>query len=317
MSTTTIYSDGNGNITVNGVTMTDQQYMAQGGAGGGAAQPSQAVIDGKQILQNFLTQYGLTGINLDSAWAAYVSSGSNIDYWANTWLPTTQAFKTAFPAYDQLMKEGRGITVADYRNYQLNAYAQAHAAGFPDGVVNQNTITNWLLGGVNAQEAQQRIQDASAAVHQLDKNAQSYLTVRELGLTDNDLAAAFFDPNTALPVLENKLRGAQIGGAALNAGIDLNTGLANDLVNAGVSQSQAQTGFGAIANQQQLYQALPGQQGPTLSQDQQVGAQFGTNPGAAQQVKNTAAQRTAVFKQGGGVASTSQGLVGAGVAVGA
>lgn len=308
-----------GGIEFNGQWWTPQEWQASGmGASvGGAAQPSQATLDGRTMLQQFLANYGLSSINLDSAWNAYVSSGSNIDYWSNTWLPQQAAFKTAFPAYDQLMKEGRGITVADYRNYQLNAYSEAHAAGFPDGTITQDTITNWLLGGVNAQEAQQRIQDASAAVHQLDKNSQSYLAMREMGVSDGDLAAVFFDEKTALPVLENKLKAAQIGGAATSAGIDAGTGLANQLALNGVTQNQAQAGFAQLANSQQLLSALPGQAGSTIGQDQAAQGIFGTDASAAQQLQNTANQRKAVFSAGGGFTSNSSGVTGAGQARGA
>jgi hypothetical protein len=320
MATTTVYSDGNGNITVNGVTMTAQQYLAQGGAAGfgmGAAQPSQATLDGRTMLQQFLNNYGLSGINLDSAWNAYVSSGSNIDYWSNTWLPQQAAFKAAYPAYDQLMKEGRGITVADYRNYQLNAYAEAHAAGFPDGTVNQDTITSWLLGGVNGQEAQQRILDASKAVNGLDKNSKAYLQLREMGVSDGDLAGVFFDEKNALPSLENKLAAAQVGGAAASAGFDLGTNLANQLALAGVSQPQAQQGFGQLANSKELLGALPGQTGPTISQDRATSAVFGQDANAARQLQRRAAQREATFQQGGGFTQTNQGFTGAGASKGA
>jgi hypothetical protein len=214
------------------------------------------------------------------------------------------------------MKEGRGITVADYRNYINNAQDEAHAAGFPTGTITQDTITNWLLGGVNGQEAQQRILDASTAVHQLDKNSQSYLAMRELGVSDGEIASVFFDEKTALPLLENKLKAAQIGGAAMGAGIDAGTGLTNQLALSGVTAGQAQAGFAQLAQSQQLLSALPGQSGPTIGQDQAAQGILGTNGSAAQQLMNVANQRKAAFQQGGSFTATSTGVVGAGSAKG-
>lgn len=315
--TTTVYSDGNGNIVVNGVTMTAQQYMAQyGGANSGSAtQPDQATIDGKQLLQSVLTAYGLTGLDMNAAWQAYVNSGDNIDYLTNTWLPTQPAFQAAFPAWSTWSKQGHNV--AQYVDYQNTVYAEAHAAGFPQGVVDKDTITQFIENGVSAGEAQQRILDAGKAVYQLDKNSQDYLKLHEAGFTDGDIAAVWFDPNKALPVLENQLAAAQIGGAANRAGIDLNTNTADQLAKLGVSANQAQQGFNTVANSQQLFAPLPGQQGQAMSQDQQVAGTFGTDAAAAQQIANTQAQRKAVFQTGGTFTSTSQGFTGAGAARGA
>jgi hypothetical protein len=319
---TTIYNDGNGNITVDGVTYTTAQYLAMGGAaglgiGGTPSTQSQSALDGRQMLQDFLNDYGLSGLDLDTAWQAYVSSGSNTDYWMNTWLPTTSAFKTAYPAYDYLMKQGRGITVEQYREYQQNLYATAHQAGFPQGVVDNDTVTKFLEAGVPASEAQQRVIDASTAVNNLDKNSQAYFQAREAGISDGDMASYWFDPSKSLPVLENKLKAAQIGGAAANAGIGLDTSIAGQLAKTGVTQAQAQQGFNQLANDQQLFHALPGQAGTGMGQASQVGAEFQTDAAAQQALAAARAGRLAPFEQGGRYSTSQQGIVGAGAARGA
>lgn len=307
-----------GGIEYNGqwYTTTEwQQYLASGGGPSAAGGQPAATLDGKAILQTILDSYGLSGLDINAAWNAYVSSGDNIDYLTNTWLPTQKAFQAAFPAWEAWSKQGG--TVASYVQYQNTVHQEARAAGFADGTIDQDTISAWINNGVSATEAQERILDASKVVNQLDKNSQEYLATREMGLSDGDLASIWFDPNKALPLLETKLAAAQIGGAAAGAGIGLGTSLAEQLARQGVTGQQAQQGFGDIANQQQLYGQLPGQQGAALSQAQQVGAEFGTDASAAQKVKQTAAQRVAAFQTGGGPAQTSQGFTGAGVSRGA
>jgi hypothetical protein len=306
-----------GGVQYNGLWYTTAEWQAMGGAAGaGAAQSNQSVIDGKQMLQDFLNNYGLSSIDINAAWSAFVKSGSNLDYWTNTWLPTTSAFKAAYPVYDQLMKEGRGITVADYRNYVQTANSLAQQEGFPQGFVTQDDISKSLLAGVSTSELQQRFQDAGRIVNQLPTEDVNYLS-SELGVSKGDLAAYWIDPSKALPLIEQKLAAAQVGGAAARAGIDLGFGQANQLAALGVSGSQAKAGFGNLANAQQLFTPLPGQNGNTMSQDQQVGAVFGTDNNAAQQLQQTAAQRKATFTAGGSYTSSNQGFVGAGTANGA
>src|SRR6185312_14012146 len=135
----------------------------------------------------------------------------------------------------------------------------AQQEGFPQGFVTQDDISKSLLAGVSASELQQRFQDAGRIVNQLPTEDVNYLS-SELGVSKGDLAAYWIDPSKALPLIEQKLAAAQVGGAAARAGIDLGFGQANQLAALGVSGSQAQAGFGNLANAQQLFTPLPGQQ---------------------------------------------------------
>lgn len=295
---------------------TPTQTAASGAPGAPATSGSDqsANLSAKAIITQTLAQYGL-GSLADWAWQAYLNSGS-IDY-VMTQLPQQKAFQARFPAYQQLAQEGHGLTVSQYLEYENTVLGAAHAAGFPPGVVDEDTITSLLLGHVSSGEAVQRVQDAVKATYQLDTNSQSYLQARELGLGHGDLAAVWFDPKKALPVLENKLAAAQIGGAAAGAGIGLDTNIADQLAKRGVTPGQAQQGFGNLANDQQLFHALPGQNGTNMAQGAQVGAEFGSDAGAALALQTARAGRVAAFKAGGGFTASNQGLVGAGANRGA
>lgn len=273
----------------------------------------QSDLSATGIMQSILGPLGLSGELGQWALNLYAQSG-DWNYVASQ-LPSTPQFQARFPAWQTWAKEGH--TAAQYVDYENTIYQAAQAAGLTPGTINQNTITSWIEGNVSASEGTQRINDAVKAVNGLDKNSQHYLAAQELGVSDGDLAAVWFDPKTALPLLENKLAAAQIGGAAYGAGINLNTGLADQLAKQGVSAGQAQTGFDQIANTQQLFAPLPGQAGQAMTQDQQVGAVFGTDASAAQQLANTAAQRKAVFQAGGGFTSSTNGITGVGAAKGA
>jgi len=76
-----------------------------------------------------------------------------------------------------------------------------------------------------------------------------------------------------------------------------------------ISSAEARQGFANIAGAQQLFGALSSQE-QAISQEEQIGAVFGTNPAAAQRVRQRAAQRTAEFQGGGGFAAQGSEVTG-------
>lgn len=318
MSQSTLtYTNEYGRTITTPDTPQNRQYLASqnetftASNGQGSTSPQDLTASG--VIASILDPLGLASQLSQWALDTYAQSG---DWnYVSSQLPSTPQFQARFPAWNTWSQEGG--TAAGYVQYENSVYQSAHAEGITPGLITADTITNFINNKVSAPEVQQRLQDASKAVTALDPNSQSYLAAQELGISKGDLAAYFIDPKNALPLLEQKISAAQIGGAAANAGINLGTDLAGNLVNNGVSQSQAQSGFAQMANSQQLFAPLPGQQGSTMTQAQQVGATFGTDNAAAQQVAQTAAARKAAFNTGGGPTSTSTGFVGAGVNRGA
>ena len=73
------------------------------------------------------------------------------------------------------------------------------------------------------------------------------------GIDDSQLVRYFLDPKKNLPELQQQAQAAQIGGAALMQGTDamgndlLGIGNAMGLAKLGVTQEQAQVGYGKIA----------------------------------------------------------------------
>jgi hypothetical protein len=314
----TYASNGSGGLAAEATSTTGEVQDASGNwynpnAASNVPGATSGQLDGQAIVNNILAQYGLQSLSA-GAISAYVNSGDSADY-LNYWITQTPQFNTAYPAYNQLAAKGQGITLAQYQSYNQSVAASAQAAGFPAGFITQDDITNFLMNNVSASEVSQRFSDASKVVTSLPTEDVNYLST-ELGVSAGDLAAYFIDPTKSLPLIEQKVAAAQVGGAASRAGMNLDQGLASQLANLGVSSSSAQTGFGTISDQQQLYQPLPGQTGPAFDQAQQVGAAFGTDPNAAQQVRDVAAQRVGNFQQTGSFGSTSTGYKGLGTAVG-
>jgi hypothetical protein len=173
-----------------------------------------------------------------------------------------------------------------------------------------------MVGNVSLNELNGRIQGAKEATYNMDPNTAARLA-QDFGLTPGSgaLASFFLDPTKALPLLQNQANAAKIGGQADNAGY---AGLGNDttlaLAQQGVTQAQAGQGFNALAHEQQLFQGLPGEQAPTITQKTQLDATFSGNADAQSQIEQRRQARQAQFADGGAFASTQQGMTGLGSA---
>lgn len=310
-----------GGIQSGNLWYTPAQWQAKNQVPGAA--PAATTLDGRQVLQNVLTQYGLTGLSLDDAWNAYVSSGDNMDYFTNTYLPTTPAFQAVYPAYSKLAQMGDGITVAQYQavNQQWQQYGQQY--GIPAGFITPDRIAQGLIAGQSMAEVQAGLNRAAQTL--ADPDVQAWMNANPadggLGghqLTPGEIYAQATDPAVSEQAAQDRFTQAQIGGAALSQGQSINGQTAAQLQQAGVTQAQASAGFNAIGQQAQLYGALPGNAGEkNLDQATAIGAQFGTDPQDALAVQQRAAQRKATFAQSGSLATGSGGFAGAGTASGA
>lgn len=288
-----------------------------------ATQPTTTVADQTATQSDQLSAKGIIAQTLDAvglgslgswAWQQYLTSGS-VDY-VMSQLPNQPQFQTMYPDYQQLAKNGVGMSVQQLHDYNVQMTQLASQFNLPAGFATPQIAAQYRLKGWNISAVQEQFKEASAIVNnQLPQEDLNYLQ-NEIGLSKGDLAAYWINPDHALPLLQNKLASAQIGGAAARQGINLNQDLAAQLANQGVSGSQADQGFGHMATDQQLFHPLPGQPGQSFTQAQQVGAEFGTNGAAQQALAQARSDRLAPFQARGGFTGNSQGLVGAGTAIG-
>lgn len=75
-------------------------------------------------------------------------------------------------------------------------------------------------------------------------------------VTDGDVVSAMLDPVTQVPLLQKKITVAEIGGAALQQGLETSLAKASDLEAFGVTAAQAQAGYSAIAQGLPTYEKL-------------------------------------------------------------
>jgi len=192
-------------------------------------------------------------------------------------------------------------------------------AGFPPGFYDDPASVAKLIGGeVSRNELRARADAAYVVARQADPGTVSELR-RLYGITEGDLAAYFLDPQKALDAVGKRLTGqdltrrvqaAQIGAQAqTQAGIGLTAEQSEALATQGVTEQTARQGFGAIRQQEGLFQPqMAGEE--TMSQQDIIGGTLGTNAEAAQRIATRRRRRQAEFEAGGGLVAGQTGVAG-------
>jgi hypothetical protein len=266
----------------------------------------------KATIKAFLDQYGL-GSLADWAWGVFTGAGGDLSTGIATItaeLPDQKAFQVRFPAYQQLAKEGRGMSVQDMLNYETQARQILHQNGIPQGFYDSpDELAKFMLNDVSVSELQARVQDAQKAMISAPQDVRNQLHTL-YGIDQGHLTAFFLDPTKAEPILAQKYTAAQIAAQASRAGVgQLNTTQAEHLAQLGVTDSQAQTGFGQLGQQQGLFQAqTQGEQ--TIGLNEQLAGTFGGDAQAALAFQQRQAQRKAQFGENSGFGVGQGGVSG-------
>ncbi len=267
----------------------------------------------EQIVKQFLDTYGL-GTLSTWAWNLYTSTGggtTGMDA-INAELPTTAEFKTRFPAYEQLAKEGRAMSPAAMLSYEQSARQIFHAAGLPQGFYDTpQGLAQFMVGDVSSSELQSRVQDAQKALIDSPQDVRDQLQ-QLYGLSHGDLTAHFLDPKVAEPILTQQFTAAQIATEASRTKFgQIDRPTAENLAQLGVTDASAQSGFNKLGMQQGLFQQQVAGES-AVSQSDQLAAQFGGNVSAQQAFLTRQQTRVSQFQQDTAMKAGSKGVTGLG-----
>jgi len=186
-------------------------------------------------------------------------------------LQNTDAYKRRFAANtDRIAKGLTALSPAEYigledqyqnimRNYGLPAsYYTKGDLGIQEG------FNKLLANDVSATELEDRVMTAQSRVINANPEVKQALRSFYPDITDGDILAYTLDPTKALTDIKRKVTAAEIGGAALGAGLKTSQLAAEGLAGYGVTKGQAQQGYGAIAEflptgekLSQIYQESP------------------------------------------------------------
>ena len=128
------------------------------------------------------------------------------------------------------------------RNYGLpESYYAKGKYGTQEGF--QKLIAN----DVDSAELEDRIMNAQNRVLKSNPEVLTSLKTFYPEITNGDVLAYVLDPTNGKDIIKRKITAAEIGGAALQAGLKTNLTRAEELGAAGVTKAQAQQGFETIA----------------------------------------------------------------------
>jgi hypothetical protein len=169
-------------------------------------------------------------------------------------LRETPAYKKRFAANAQRIAKGLGaLSEAEYigledqyqnvmRNYGLPAtYYEKGDLGVQPG------FEKFLANDVSATELEDRIVTAQKRVINANPEVSQALKQFYPDITNGDILAYTLDPTQGLENIKRKVSAAEIGGAALQAGLQTGLNRAEELRAAGIDKAAAQEGYNVIA----------------------------------------------------------------------
>jgi hypothetical protein len=163
-----------------------------------------------------------------------------------------------------------------------------------------------IEGDVSPSELNERVQQGYRAVADADPEVKRQMQTL-YGVGESQLVGFFLDPKRAAPILTRQARAAQISARGLEqGGIQLTSQLAEDLARRGITEAEAQRGFGEVGRLGELTQQFAGE--TAISQEGIVGAAFGTDVRAQQELERRKRLRLGEF-QGGGTFARATGDV--------
>jgi hypothetical protein len=171
-------------------------------------------------------------------------------------LRATPAYQQRFKANAARIANGlKPLGEAEYLTVEDDYQGIMRQRGLPESYWARGTLgeqTNFealIANDVSSDELDSRI-NAGQTVLNANPQVMQAMKLYYPEITNGEVLAYVINPKAGLVDIERKVRGAQIGGAALTAGLPaagLGQARLQELVNAGVTAEQAKTGFQNIA----------------------------------------------------------------------
>lgn len=225
-------------------------------------------------------------------------------------------FKQEFPEIDQRRQNGlAALSPGEIITYRRQARQLFKAAGLPEGFYDtKEDFSKFLANDVSLSELETRINDGYVQVMAAPAEVRQQLE-QFYGITAGQMAAYFLDEARAVPTIERQVAAARVGGASVRSGFgQLSTLEAERVASLGVSEQQAQEGFGTLAGLNTG--EMTGQQVDVIGRDTQIDAAFGGNEFARKRIERRQRQDAGNFQGAGGFVSSREGFSGLGSAQG-
>jgi hypothetical protein len=169
-------------------------------------------------------------------------------------LRETDAYKKRFGANQGRIAKGlRSLSEAEYIELEDQYQDVMRRYGLPENYYargdmgRQEGFEKFLAGDVSPVELEDRIQTAQKRVINSNPEVLASLKAFYPDITNADILAYTLDPKNAIENIKRKVTAAEIGGAAIQSGLQTGLTRAEELRAAGVTKETAQQGFGTIA----------------------------------------------------------------------
>jgi hypothetical protein len=169
-------------------------------------------------------------------------------------LRESDAYKKRFSANAQRIAKGlRSLSESEYIQLEDQYQDVMRRYGLPDtyytkgAMGTQEGFTKFLEGDVSPVELEDRISTAQKRVLNANPEVTAALKQFYPDISNADILAYTLDPKNAIENIKRKVTAAEIGGAAIQAGLQTGMTRAEELAAAGITKAQAQQGFQTVA----------------------------------------------------------------------
>jgi len=243
-----VYSDGTTKVLSKGTKASDAAKAA-------AAAAAQATAERKSaydLLYQQFAKYGLQG--LVTPLEGLIKEGVPASEFAIR-LRETDAYQKRFAANKIRINKGlSALSEAEYIGLEDAYQGIMRQYGMPDSYYTrgemgrQEGFEKFIGGDVSPAELETRISTAYNRVINTNPEVVQALKQFYPNITNGDILSYALDPEKALTDINKKVTAAEIGGAAIGAGLGIGMARAEELGAFGVSKTQAQQGYQTIAD---------------------------------------------------------------------
>ena len=276
-------------------------------AGTPAAPPPPGVNEAGESAFAFLSaqlnEYGLG--SLSGVLRQLILDGTTDANQLSLALQSTNEWKQPFSGNEMLKQAGLPVlSIGEYISAE-RSYAQAlKQYGLPQGFYDDpSDFAKWIGNSVSPNEVSQRAQMWADIANRQDPAVKQQL--HSMGFSDGDLIAFMMDPTRATPLIQQKYQTTVLGAAARRSGVVANNQYLEKLAGMGVSEQQAQQGYGFISENLGALQTLAQVHGVDYNQGDAEAEVFEGSGASTRKRKRLASQERAAFGGQSGVVKGS------------
>ena len=242
---------GGTELTAESIQKLIQQYTKDSIAAMTEQQKTEERLSAYNILRMEFEQYGLGSLVTDIK-DLLMNNTPPSEF--SLRLRESKAYQDRFKANEARIAAGlAALSPAEYvaleDQYQnvMRNYGLPKSYYTKDQTGKQVGFEKFIAGDVSATELENRIITAQDRVINANPEVSAALKAFYPDITNGDILAYTLDPQNALKDIQRKVTAAEIGGAAIQAGLTTGMSRAEQLAAAGINKAEAQQGFQTVA----------------------------------------------------------------------